>query len=100
MRFATCPLAKSSFGSPTRPALDPRLEKTQNLVSTNVPEVIEPLRASCNGIGMVMVKGAMSTAREAVRGLRYVQGLHAVGARLFILGGSPYMRRLSNLWEP
>ena len=34
--------------------LDPRLEKTQNLVSTNVPEVIESFKASCNGNGIVM----------------------------------------------
>ena len=59
-RFATCPLTKSGFGLPTRPGLGPRLEKTQNLVSTNVPEVIESLRASCNGIGMAMTEVVMS----------------------------------------
>ena len=63
-RFATYPLMKSAFGSPTRPGLDPRLEKTQNLVSTNVPEVIESLRASCNGNGIVMVRITMSTMGE------------------------------------
>ena len=47
-----------------RPDLDPRLEKAQNLVSTKVPEVIESLRASCNGIGMVMTEIAMSAIRE------------------------------------
>ena len=55
-RFATCPLTKSAFGCPTWPGLDPRLEKIQNLVSTNVPEVIESLKASCNGSGIVMAK--------------------------------------------
>ena len=55
---------KSAFGSPMRPDLDPRLEKAQNLVSTKVPEVIESLRASCNGIGMVMTEIAMSAIRE------------------------------------
>ena len=39
------------------------MEKTQNLASTNVPEVIESLRASCNGIGIVMVR-----VREAYAG--------------------------------
>jgi hypothetical protein len=57
-------LAKSAFGFPTRPALDLRLEKTQNLVSMNVPEVIESLRAFCNGVGMVMAKIAISALRE------------------------------------
>ena len=56
MRLAMCPLTKSGFGSPTRPCLDVRFEKSQNLVSTNVPKVIESLRASCNGNGIVMVK--------------------------------------------
>ena len=36
------------------PGFDVRLEKSQNLVSTNDPEVIESLRASCSGIGTVM----------------------------------------------
>jgi hypothetical protein len=54
MRLATCPLTKSAFGFATRPGFELRLEKTQHLVSTNVPEVIESLKASCNGIGMVM----------------------------------------------
>ena len=44
-----------------RSGLDRRFEKTQNLVSTNVPEVIESLRASCNENGIVMAKVAMST---------------------------------------
>jgi len=56
-RFATCSLTKSAFGSPTRPGLlDARFENTQNLVSTNVPEVIESPRASCNGNGIDMAK--------------------------------------------
>ena len=63
-RFTTCPLTKSAFGSPTRSDLDPRFEKTQNLASTNVPEVIESLRASCNGNGIVMGNVAMFTMRE------------------------------------
>jgi len=60
-RFATCPLMKRAFGSPTRPDLDLRFEKTQNLVSTNVPEVIESLRDFCtrNGIGMTKVRGGL-----------------------------------------
>jgi len=33
------------------------LEKTQNLVSMNVPEVIESFKASCNGVGMAMTGG-------------------------------------------
>ena len=37
-----------------RPGFDVRLEKSQNLVSTNDPEVIESFKASCNGIGMSM----------------------------------------------
>ena len=37
-----------------RPGFDVRLEKSQNLVSTNDPDVIESLRASCNGIGISM----------------------------------------------
>ena len=68
-RFATCPLTKSAFGSPTRSGLDPRLEKTQNLVSTNVPEVIESLRASCNGNGIAMAKITMSTMNELYEAL-------------------------------
>ena len=44
--------------------LDPRFEKTQNLVSMNVPEVIESLRASCNGNGIAMAEVATSTVRE------------------------------------
>ena len=60
MRFATRPLIKSAFGTLTRPVLDLRLEKTQNLVSTNDPEVIESRRASCNGIGIVMARIATS----------------------------------------
>ena len=47
-----------------RSGLDPRFEKTQNLVSTKVPEVIESLRASCSGNGIVMVKVATPTMRE------------------------------------
>ena len=48
-----------------RPGLYARFEKSQNLVSTKVPEVIKSLRASCNGNGIiVMVKAAMSTMCE------------------------------------
>ena len=64
MRLTTCPLAKSAFGSPIRPDFCPRLEKTQNLVSTNVPDVIESLRASCSGSGMVMTNVATTVMRE------------------------------------
>ena len=41
-----------------RLGLDVRFEKSQNLVSTKVPEVIESLRASCSGNGIVMVRVA------------------------------------------
>jgi len=42
-----------------------RFEKSQDLVSTKVPEVIKSLRASCNGNGIVvMVKVAMSAMGE------------------------------------
>lgn len=58
--LTTCPFTNSAFGSPTRPAFELRLEKTQNLVSINVPDVIESLRASCTGSGMSMTKVAMS----------------------------------------
>jgi len=47
-----------------RSGLDPRFEKTQNLVSTNVPEVIESLRASCSGNGIAMAKVATPTMGE------------------------------------
>ena len=63
-RFATCSLTKSAFGTPTRPGADRRLEKSQNLVSTNDPEVIESLKASCNGTGMVMAEVATSAGPE------------------------------------
>ena len=43
-----------------RPGFDVRLEKSQNFVSTNDPEVIESLRASCSAIGTVMSKVATS----------------------------------------
>ena len=39
-----------------RPRLNPHLEKTQNLVSMNVPEAIGSLRASCNGVGTATVE--------------------------------------------
>jgi hypothetical protein len=80
-RFATCPLTKSALGSSMRSGLDPRFEKTQNLVSTKVPEVIESLRASCNGDGIVMAKVATSTMRELSETLDVV---HVVWARLAI----------------
>ena len=64
-RFATCPLTKSGFGSPMRPGLDVRFEKSQNLVSTKVPEVIESLRASCSGNGTLAIfKVTTSRMRE------------------------------------
>lgn len=59
-----CPLTKSAFGSPTHADLSPRLERIQNLVSTNVPEVIESFRASCNRIGMAMIEVVMSEMPE------------------------------------
>ena len=59
-----CPLTKSAFGSPICPGLDVRFEKSQNLVSTKVPEVIESLRASCNGNGIAMVEVAIYTIDE------------------------------------
>jgi len=55
-RFTTRALTKSGFGSPMRPGLDARFERSQNLVSMKVPEVIESLRASCSGKGIVMVR--------------------------------------------
>ena len=55
---------KSGFGSPMRPGLDPRFEKSQNLVSTKVPEVIESLRASCSGNRIVMVRVATFAVDE------------------------------------
>ena len=54
--LTTCPFTNSAFGFPTCLVFKLRLEKTQNLVSTNVPDVIESLRASCSGIGMVRPK--------------------------------------------
>ena len=39
-----------------RPRLNPDSEKTQNLVSMNVPEAIGSLRASCNGVGTAVVE--------------------------------------------
>ena len=60
-----CPLTKSGFGSPTCPGLDARFEKSQNLVSTKVPEVIESLRASCSGNGiLVMVEAPTPIMRD------------------------------------
>jgi hypothetical protein len=51
-------------------------------VSTKVPEVIESLRASCNGNGIVMAKVATeSTMRELSEALDVV---HVVWARLVI----------------
>jgi len=48
-----------------RPGLDVRFEKSQNLLSTKVPEVIESLRASCSGSGIIfMVKVAIFTMDE------------------------------------
>jgi hypothetical protein len=76
-------LTKSAFGSPIRSGLDPRFEKTQNLVSTKVPEVIESLRASCNGNGIVMVKAATSTMCELYEALEVI---HVVWARLVVFG--------------
>jgi hypothetical protein len=81
MRFATCPLTKRAFGSSMSSGLDPRFEKTQNLVSTNVPEVIESLRASCSGNGIVMAKVTTSKMRELSEALNVV---HVVWVRLVI----------------
>lgn len=64
MRLATCSLTKSAFGPLTCPGLDPRLEKTQNWVSTKVPDVIESLRAPCKGIGIAMAGVVASTVPE------------------------------------
>ena len=63
----TCPFTNSAFGSPTRPVFGLRLENTQNLVSINVPEVIESRRASCTGIGISMVGVAVSVVLELVK---------------------------------
>ena len=62
--LTTCPFTNSAFGSPTRPGFEVRLEKTQNLVSMKLPEVIESLRASCNEVGMAMTEIAMLAIRE------------------------------------
>src|SRR5882757_5714977 len=83
-RFATCPLMKSAFGPPTRLDLDRRLENTQNLVSTKVPEVIESLKASCNGIGMVMAMVATSVICGSFGVRDEFKRYTCVGARLFI----------------
>jgi hypothetical protein len=80
-RLATCPLTKSALGSSMRSGLDPRFEKTQNLVSTKVPEVIESLRASCNGNGIVMAKVATFTVCELYEALDII---HVVWARLVV----------------
>ena len=53
-----------------RPGLDVRFEKSQNLVSTKVPEVIESLRASCSGNGIVMVRVATFTMGELSDGFK------------------------------
>jgi len=74
MRFATFSWTKSAFGFPTRPGLDARFESTRNLVSTNVPVVIESIRASCNGNGMVKVKVATSASWV----LKQIDAIHAV----------------------
>jgi len=55
-RLTTFSFTNNAFGSPTRPTFELRLEKAQNLVSINVPEVIESLKASCNAVGMAMTK--------------------------------------------
>jgi hypothetical protein len=68
---------KSAFGFTTRHVFELRLEKTQNLVSTNVPEVIESLNASCNGIGMAMTEVATSAVCE----LFEVEGKLRAGTR-------------------
>ena len=81
--LTTCPFTNSAFGSPTHPGFEVRLEKTQNLVSMKLPEVIESLRASCNEIGMAMTEIAMLAIRESSR---QGQGLHVVWARPIIFG--------------
>ena len=64
MLLTTCPFTNIAFGFPTCLVFKLRLEKAQNLVSTNVPDVIESLRASCSGTGVVITEVAMSTMRE------------------------------------
>jgi len=58
------------------------LEKTQNLVSMNVPEVIESLRASCNGFGMAMTEVVMSAICEVVE--LWPRAARGLGVRLAI----------------
>ena len=58
---------KSAFGPPTRPGLDRSLGMSQNLVSTNGLEVVESLKASCEGTGMVMTEVAMPADPELFR---------------------------------
>ena len=53
-----------------RLGLDVRFEKSQNLVSTKVPEVIESLRASCSGNGIVMVRVATFAMGELSDGFK------------------------------
>ena len=47
-------------------------------MSTKDPEVIESLRASCSGIGMVITKVAMSTVLELFEIQDELEGGHAV----------------------
>ena len=81
---------KSAFGTPMRLRLDRRLEKTQNLVSTNDPEVIESLGPSCNGIGMVMNRVAKPTVlglfEIRAKGVARGRGLERQNGRSSILG--------------
>ena len=52
-------------------------------MSTNVPEVIESLKASCSGNGIFMAKTSTSTVRELCEALDELV-IHAVLARLVI----------------
>jgi hypothetical protein len=84
---------KSAFGSPMRSGLDPRFEKTQNLVSTKVPEVIESLRASCNGNGIVIVKVATSTMCELYEALEVI---HVIGRGWLSLASIQHLARVAS----
>ena len=62
----TRPFTNSAIASPTRLAFGLHLENTQDLVSINIPEVIESRRASCTGIGMSMAGAVVSVVFESL----------------------------------
>ena len=93
--FATHLLTKSAFGPPTCPGLDRRLEKSQNLVSTNDPEVIESLKASCRDIGIVMSKFTTPTILE----LFEMWGELKEDTRLDGNDATTYLRRLRDIFD-